>query len=368
LPTRYRFDLATPADDARLRAVSAATPMPGSIGIAFCREPSFFAAAEVEGPFHQTVACRADDQIVGFGNRSVSTRWVNGRPQSIGYLSLLRLVAEHRRRGLVPRGYAFFRRLHDDGRTPLYLTTIADDNHAALELLTSGRAGLPAYHEAGRYHTFVLNRRRLPHETGRAEVTIRRATTDDRPAIVDFLASEGPRRQFFPQVGADELFADRGLLRGLAPHDLWLAWRGGRMCGTLGMWDQRPFRQQRIVGYNGRLRRLRPIYNLFAPWTARPVLPPPGATLACRFAALPVAHDHDPKTLLPLLRTALTESLGDGESLLFGLHDADPWRPVVSPLAVLCYTTRLFLVCFADGESFREHLDARPPYLELGCL
>ena len=44
---RYELSLATPEDDAELRAILAATPMPGRIAVSFRREPSFFDAAVV---------------------------------------------------------------------------------------------------------------------------------------------------------------------------------------------------------------------------------------------------------------------------------------------------------------------------------
>ena len=40
-----RFDLATPADDAALRALLRAMPVPGTVTLAATREPAFFAAA-----------------------------------------------------------------------------------------------------------------------------------------------------------------------------------------------------------------------------------------------------------------------------------------------------------------------------------
>lgn len=112
--SRFEFDLATRADDAELRAILAATPMPGRISVSFRREPSFFAAAGVEGPFHQVVVCRDRQQnrIAGFGCRSVRQRYVNGRPTPVGYLSGLRALPEYRGLGLVARGYRYFRELH----------------------------------------------------------------------------------------------------------------------------------------------------------------------------------------------------------------------------------------------------------------
>src|SRR5262249_41757376 len=126
--------LATREDDAELRAILAATPMPGRIAVSFRREPGFFDAAVVDGPFHQVVASQDKNtgRIIGFGCRSVRDRYVNGRPMPVGYLSGLRALPEYRGLGLLARGYAFFRELHRDGKAPVYLTTIAEDNEVAL--------------------------------------------------------------------------------------------------------------------------------------------------------------------------------------------------------------------------------------------
>src|SRR5262245_5965962 len=191
----YRFELATPDDDADLRRVLAATPMEGRIAIAFGREPSWFAGAVVDGRFRQVVACRdlQTGRVIGFGCRSVREVYVNGRPAVVGYLSSLRLLPEHRNLGLVARGYALFRKLHGDGRVPFYLTTIAAGNRTALKVLTSGRAGLPAYHPAGTYHTVAVALPRRKRPLAERGVHVRPARAEDLPAVLDFLATVGPR-------------------------------------------------------------------------------------------------------------------------------------------------------------------------------
>ena len=54
--------------------------------------------------------------------------------------------------------------------------------------------------------------------------------------------------------------------------------------------------------------------------------------------------------------------------MLLGLHETDPLLPVARRYQAACYVTYLFLVCWADGDTVRQALDGRPPYLELGCL
>ena len=369
--SRYRFELACERDDAELRGVLADTPMPGHVELSFRREPSFFAAAVVDGDFRQVVAAREvqSQRIVGFGSRSIGPKFVNGRVESIGYLSSLRLRAEHRRQGLVARGYAFFRKLHADGRTRLYLTTIAAGNEAAITQLTSARAGLPAYHAAGRYHTLAIPLTNKPVQDRAAGVNIRTATQSDVPEVLDFLAEHGSRRQFFPAYRAADFFSDDGALRGLAPGDLWLAFRRGRLAGLLGRWNQQSFRQTVVHGYHGPLGWLRPVYNAWSIVRRLPRLPRPGQSLAFLTAALPLVAGDDPQVFTALLRSACaarpTQRAG---FLLLGLHESDPLLAAARAWATASYTTLVYLVCFEDGDELRRSLDGRPLYLELGSL
>jgi hypothetical protein len=366
--SRYRFELVGPSDDADLRHVLAATPMPGAVAVAFRREPSFFAGAGVDGRFRQVIAARDADsgRVVGFGCRSVMGRYVNGRPESVGYLSSLRLLEAHRNRGLVARGYAYFRKMHGDGLARLYLTTIAEGNDVALSLLTSGRAGLPAYHYAGRYHTAALplSRRRPRSAPG---IEVRPARAEDVSELVECLHTVGPRRQFFPVYTAEDFGTEGGIFKDLRPEQVLLAHRGGRLAGALAGWDQHGFRQTVVCGYSRALRWARPLYNAWARWRAVPTLPAPGEELRYLTAALPVADDAE--VFAALLDALLVRSSGGPAAyLLLGLHEADPLLEVARSYRARWYTTRLYLVCWEDSEAMRKGLDGRPPYLELGCL
>jgi hypothetical protein len=382
---QFQLELAGPDDDADLRHVLASTPMAGKIAVSFQREPSWFGAAVVDGFSRQVVACRdqGTGRIFGFGCRSLRELFVNGRPMVVGYLSSLRMLSEYRNRGLVARGYAFFRRLHEDGRTPFYLTTIAEGNETALRILTSGRAGLPGYHFAGRYHTLAIalpQRRALaprvrpsktPHSRSECstDTTIRTATSADLSAVLGFLITFGPRRQFFPLYRHEDFLAQGGLMCGLELDRVLLAERGGNIVGILAAWDQHTYRQQVVHGYSGWMRTLRPLYNLAAWLRDSPGLPRPGQPLRVLLAALPLVVDDDPVIFGDLLET-LRERCGGGPwtHLLVGLHERDPLLAVARRFQSACYTSLLFLVCWPDGDAARLALDGRPEYLELGSL
>ena len=153
----YRFELAEPGDDEGLRDIMARTPMPGAISVVFRREPSYFGAAVVEGRFRQVMVIR-DEQTsadcrhgITLGRQTVRERPKSGhrlsqRPAHPGGTPRARESAG-------PRFCLSCGNLHADGRTPLYLTTIAEDNRPALDALMGGRAGLP----------IVSFRRPVPH-------------------------------------------------------------------------------------------------------------------------------------------------------------------------------------------------------------
>jgi hypothetical protein len=369
--SRYRIELATPDDDAALRFVLAATPMEGKIAVAFGREPSWFAGAVVDGRFRQVVACRdlRSGRIIGFGCRSVRDVYVNGQPGSVGYLSSLRVLPEHRNLGLVARGYAAFRELHGDGRVPFYLTTIAVGNQTALHVLTSGRAGLPAYHPAGVYHTVAVALSRRRTATRRGGVNVRPARMEDLPAVLAFLAATGPRRQFFPRLEANDFLSPDGMMRGLSLDNLLLAEREGRLVGTLAGWDQHCYRQSVVHAYGGWLRWTRPLYNAWAWVRGRPGLPRPGGAFRYLMGALPVVADDDANVFTALIEALLDRTAGGPWThLLLGLHEADPLLRVAQRFQTTCYQTHLFLVCWTDGEPARAAVDGRAPYLEAGSL
>ena len=243
----FEIGLANEADDDQLRGLLRRSPIPGSISVAFEREPSFLDSCRVRGDFFQVGIGRdrRTGNVIGVGTRSVAPAFVNGRPMPLGYLADLRLDEQYRGGTLIARGYRFLRHLHEDHRVGLYTTMIFSGNHAALTTIASGRAGLPQYHDMGVVHSPGINIRRTKPPIN-AGCDVLRGSEDLLPEIVECLNRNNSRRQFAP-VHTIAMFKSQW--RDFRVTDFYVAVRGSRVIGVLGCWNQSSFKQTRVTGY-----------------------------------------------------------------------------------------------------------------------
>jgi hypothetical protein len=292
----------------------------------------------------------------------------------VGYLSGLRIDPQYRSIGLLARGYQLLAQLHRQRPLAFYLTTIAQQNVAALRLLTSGRAGLPTYRRVDDYLSVAIPipRRRASgrrRQADRQGLEIRSADPRQLDEILEFWRRWGSERQFFPAYDRCAFDAATGVLRGLPLEDLLVARRDGRIVGTLGLWDQLSFRRVVICGYQGPLARWRRWYNLWSRVRGYHELPDTGRPLRTLFAATPVVERHDPNCLCVLLQRLKEMACDRGAShLMIGLSRQDPLSAVLRSIRAIAYRTHLFCVDWDRDGAALPRLDGRPCYLELGGL
>jgi hypothetical protein len=362
--TRYHLEAATPDDDPALRALLRENAMGQRFRVAFEREPDFFAASRVQGEFYRIGIARdtTTNTIAGLGTRAVSAGFLNGKPAPLGYLGDLRLSRAQRGGTLLARGYRLLREWHRDARTHLYTTVIFGDNTTALTTIAAGRAELPRYHDCGAAHCpGVLLRRRKPAIDAGCETI--RGNDALLPEILACLNRHNARRQFAPQHRA-EFFAPGGRWRDFRVSDFYVARRDGRVIGVVGKWDQRAFKQTRIVGYRGALRWLAatPLRRAFG-------LPRAGECLPFFHACFVAIDDDDLRVFRSLLRCLYNEATGGAFTyIIIGFHERDPLRAALEDYALMPFHARLFAVSFADGDPLLHTLDARVPHIEPALL
>ncbi|MGA1874365.1 MAG: hypothetical protein ACMUIA_02025 [bacterium] len=370
----FTFELAQPDDDSALLEILQEMPMEGEIQVLYQSRPSYFDALQVSGREHQVIVCRksGDRHIVGFGTRSLKQVFINGAVMNIGYLSNLRLQEKYRKGMLLSRGYRYLKALHEgDRRVPAYITTIIEGNSRAVRVLSSVRAGLPAYRYIGMYQVFAGSFRGARKRFKQTTCQVQKATADQLKTIISFLQDHGREKQFYPYYTLDDFrqAPAGGPLKGLHPEDIFLAFQGNEMVGLLARWDQREFKQIIITGYRGKARLMRPFYNLISRIMRAPTLPGTGETLHSFYIGLIAVKNNDPEIFKSLLHELYDESAAtDYSFFVVGLAAQDPLCSALRDFRTVDYQSRIYFAGWEDSERLYHELDGRIPYLEVGSL
>ena len=369
----FEYRLGVPEDDPALRALMAATPMPGRVTVAFEREPSFYEGCRTMGPFYQVVVAHheSDDELVAVACRAVRSHYVNGEPQELGYVGGLRVSEDQRGRWLLQRGLSFWRQLHTDRRTQVYWGVISDENRIARGVLIERRRGrFPPAREVARLTTLgVIVRKGRPSIDFDGHVE--RGSAESLPEVVAFLQSQGAKRQFFPVYTAAD-FGEDGTTPGFDMRDLRIARRGGEIVGVMGLWDQGGFKQSIVRGYDRSLRLLKPFFNLGARVLGMQPLNEVGEPIHSAYASFVCIADDDPHVFASLLREIYNLAAERKYAyLMLGLSDNDPLLPLSQKYAHITYHSRAYVAAWDDElkiGDFCHLLDGRPPYFEIATL
>jgi hypothetical protein len=357
--------LATPEDDAALRALLRRSVMPGAVRVAFTREPSYAASHGLVGADDATVVWQRDGALTAMGRCSVRTLHRNGTPTRVAYLGELRFdpTRPTSARGMRD-GYAllagFAQRVGAEG----CFTSIADDNLRARRVLENGgRLGLPAYRPIFPLVTLLA-------AVGDVRSAALGPADRDAPAPVDELTEFLEQHARHQQLSLTwDAVRWQALARaGIGPADFAVVRERGRIVAAAAIWDQRALRQTVIDGYTGATRVVRPIVNVMRAVGGLPILPPPGATLA-QGSVLGAAVD-DVAHWPGLWRVLAAQAARRGLQWLSIARDAQD--PELVPLRALLrpreYRTTLYDVIWRDRPGWREpwHVGhARP---EVGLL
>ncbi len=368
----FAFELATAADDGAIRRLLAENPVPGAVTLGYEREPDYFLGCGPLGDSCQVLVARhrEDGALAAVACRALRTLFVNGAPQTVGYLGQLRVAAAFRSRWLVSAGFRKLRELHNDGATAAYLTTIISGNREAEGVLVGRpRRHFPRYRPLAELHTLTLPVCRRALRPPPPGVTIVPGDGLPLAELLAFWDQTGGARQFFPAWRAADFAPGAPLTRDFRLVDLRVALRGGRVVATLGLWDQSAYKQMVVRGYGGLLRQGRPLYNLGARLRGRPLLPPVGGGLKLVCGAFCCVAD-GAEGVFPTLLDALLK-LADGRGhdwLAVGLCGGDPLLPLLAARPHFPYRSRLYSVSWDDGAWFHDQLDGRIPHVELAAL
>lgn len=365
--SRFTTRLAHLSDNpALLRLLGVAQPSRG-VMLTFERAPDYFHSVAVthEVP-HVVVAERCSDgEVVGVASFGTRRLFIDGQVQAVRYGSDLRIATELQgSRLIIYLTRAVREVLQEHG---WYQAIILEENQRTRAVLEGARAGLPMYRPHVGLETWTLSGRKNTAAKNTA-LQVRKAQADDIPAMNAFLQLMAVHYQFLPAYDFSGLLAGAPYFKGLTLDDFLLVSDEHGLRGMVGLWNQKSFKQTRVVGYNALLTLLRPFYNVWARLAGGFVLPPAGDVFDYRVMHSLLTAPDDASAFNTLLDAAWDEGRRRGcSSLTLTLADTDPRRRTLNRFRTLSLRGRHYTVAF--NEAAHPQLDpARIPYFECGRL
>jgi hypothetical protein len=363
---RFSFHLAEEHEDEELRALLRQIAMPGAITLSFQREPSFIQAEQAGNITSQIIVCKDQQrgQIVGMGSRSIRLVYIDGKPERIGYLSMLRSLPEVRGNIGLARGYHYLHELHKDNAVPYYFTTILDENIQASTLLTSSRAGLPCYRPVAHLHTYLIPLRSTLRRK-RSHKAINRCEPQQLTDAAIFLQHWNSQLQFAPVYSLADLNGQSKLLPFFSWENIYVYYKHKTVQGVLGVWDQQAFKQTIVSNYSPEMRTIRTVYNLFASVRGLPGLPAVGQGINMLYAMFVSGNS---QVFAALLEQLLLEWSGKGyDYLSVGVCRDNELATVAARYATHRLLSTAYMV-FWPEEDVVPPQGKRPVHLEIATL
>lgn len=356
------FELAGPQDSAGILRLFRNTPQRGRVVINFEREPDYFVGGKVicEQP-EVHISRREDGEIVMAYALGQRTMWINGEPRQVRYAHDLRLAEQVRGGRMILR----MARYVGDRMKPdeLMQTVILNENTDSMNSVASGRAGLPTYYPCGDIETSLIFRM-APFSC--ADLIIRQAAAediDDMQALHDRLA---PQRQFYPRYHFADLLSGSSYYAGLNISDYWLAYLGSELVAMAALWDQKSFKQTRVVSYPRGLSGLRHLWNLWSFLFGGLHLPPAGGTMRYLMLHSVLVKDDDADVLRAMLVRMTRYAATQQAAVSAGFMLDDPLREALRGCRRQTMGSRHFLIGYFGDP--RSQLDGRRSYIELARL
>lgn len=256
---------ATPADDAQLVELIAETMPSNGMTLAFERRPSFLAASHAQ--YHRpdiklVVPEDRPDFVVGMMNLGWRYCYINGQVEALRYVADLRMHPEH-------RGNKVLRLLMDYVYDEIPLNTIfesvvLEDNTVACNILHHARKGFPTPFHYDDIRTFTVSQAQQPMQF--EQFHFQQMSAKHVSVANDFVMSMKAHYNFLPSYDFAGLAeGDHSFWLGMNIEDFYLIYdRQHQVVGMYGLWDQKSFKQTRVVDYSMALKLVKPFYNAYA--------------------------------------------------------------------------------------------------------
>ena len=347
---------AAPADGKEILRILESSAAKGSIELIYTRRPDAYESYMKDTKYARVFISRDGDRAIGTCAELIREVYIGGKACRSAYVCGLKKDAHYD--GGVGFGARFIKDLQQSD-VDFYYCSVVAENTDARRMFEKSRRLLSMKPISG-YKTYIINPKvkiKVPKHT----FTFRRATESDTSMLLNFLNTEGKRKDMFPVVNSLNDFYN------LHIRDFYLLLDGENIIATAALWRQTEYKQYIVKRYGGAMKLAR-VFNPILSALRYIKLPQENEPLDFPMLAFFLCKDDNTdnyRIFLNEIKQEISKSYG---MFVIGLPDSHYARPIIDKLPSVNFKTEIYEIKFPWSEQAYKTPDAKKAFFECGLL
>lgn len=328
----------------------------GRIELLYTRRPDAYASYRKESGEARVFISRVGERAVGTCAEIIREVYISGEICKAAYVCGLKKDAEYD--GHVGFGVRFIRDLSREDVDFYYCSVLADNVQAQRMFEKSKR--MISMRPLAAYTTYILSPK-VKIKAPKHSLLFRQAAENDRTKLIDFLNTEGKKKDMFPVIKTLDAFYN------LSVRNFYLLMDGDRIVATAALWDQTAYKQYVVKKYRG-LMRLARICNPFLSALGYIRLPKENVPLDFPMLSFFISQNDNEdyyRILFHEIKGEIAKSYG---MFVIGLPKEHFAAPMFHKLPCISFETKLYEIRFPWSGQAHKTPDPQKTFLECGLL
>lgn len=351
--SRYK---ASPADGKELLRVLESSAAKGSIELIYTRRPDAYESYMKDAQEANVFVSRHGDRVIGTCAELVREVYIGGEVCRAAYICGLKKDAEYD--GGVGFGARLIQDLQKDD-IDFYFCSVVDENENARKMFEKSRRLLLMKPLAG-YKTYIVNPK-MKIKVPKHNLTFRRASENDTEMLIDFLNTEGKKKDMFPVIKRFDAFYH------LRAEDFYLLLDGKNIVAAAALWNQTEYKQYVVKRY-GKLMKLARICNPLLSAFRYIKLPKENEPLAFPMLAFFLCQNDRADIFRVFLDKIKREIANTYRMFVIGLPQGHFASSMMDKLPSISFQTKLYEIKFPWSEQTYKIPDPQRAFFECGLL
>ncbi len=351
--SRYK---ASPSDGKEILRILESSAAKGSIELIYTRRPDAYESYRKDANEAHIYVSKDGDRIIGTCAELVREVYIGGKICRAAYVCGLKKDADYD--GGVGFSGRLIRDLQQDD-VDFYFCSVVEDNTDAQRMFEKSRRILSMHPMLG-YKTYIINpnaKVKSPKHT----FVFRKATETDRAKLIDFLNTEGKKKDMFPVVKTlDALY-------NLRVDDFYLLLDGECIVATAALWNQTEYKQYVVKRY-GRLMKLARICNPLLSALRYIKLPRENEPLDFPMLSFFLVKNDNAEHYRIFLSAIKQEIAKRYDKFVIGLPEGHFAALILDRLPSISFETKLYELRFPWSEQTYQTLNLQNVFIECGLL